>query len=925
MAANTIDLSAVTGSGWYSVKDTDKVTDKAPASDKIAAQYGNNIFMATAQNTHNVSDTGSGSWTINLSKMTQAGLVTLGGASDVYIGSDKGDSISVAAASVTIKGGAGADSILGTTSEAYVATGAGDDSISLSGNGIQVLAGDGNDIVSISGNDAKINTGASKDSIAGDSVVVGGTGAYVDATSASLAHISVNGADATVKGGKSSFISVVGGANAYIYGGTGDDTVTADSDYANINAGAGANSIVAAGRENVITTGTGKDTISVSGANDTITSGAENDVISLVGAEGALVNAGAGDDSVFVAGKGATITGGAGKDVVSVGSTGAVFSDYTYGTDHIILGNGVGSTNTTSLTLTSDGVASTSGADVQISATSNYYKAQLYAAGNSTVNSSYAWGSDTAATINLASEKNAFYVDAADNEVGDVVTGTKYDDTIVAGTKDTILGGVGSDSISVAADATDVVVTFQTNLTGDDSIVGATYGFDDTALTVQIDGTYTSATVYGSNALKLTGKKGTMTLEGLKATSAANNSADVRILQNGTVTNTQFIAAGQSASIDADAQYLYGVDTTAGITLSGSDTYAIDLSNNKAFADTRTYANIKRVDASASTGDVILVGNGESTLTGGQGNSTLWGFGAKGDLLTGGTGNDTFFYGNGNGRDTITGYSSGDTTDGSNTDTIVFLTEDLDLSKTRKDANGLVYTMGSGTTQKLTVKTTGAEDANTIYNWKAFGDDTTYHSKYGLTSADNSFTYDSSVSLYYGGTGTDTLTFSDTVNGTFWLGQNYDGVMLENVEVFDASMATGDIVLWGENGANSTVIGGQGNTTLFGGFNGSNDVLQGSAFSTGTTTFLFGTNDGKDTITASSATDKVVFYDIDESGLDYTKTKMVGTDLRVVLTDGSTLTVTGIADGVNTFTFNDGNSYTWDTTKTTNGFNPVNA
>jgi Ca2+-binding RTX toxin-like protein len=914
-----IDLKNATGAGFFSVDGTFKAsTETLPKDFKTAGTVGsNNSFTATSLvGSDGVTDTTSGGWTINLAASTVEGgiNVTIGGADDVLTGaSAKKNVVSLAASGLKFKGGSNADSIQGEGADAYLNLGEGNDSVMLKGNSAQVLAGAGDDLISIVGTDAKIYTGASSsDSEKGDSVIAAGASEYVDASNAEYAKISVTGANATIKGGsKGNFISV-SGAEANIYGGKGNDTLDVASDYAVINLGAGANSLVASGRENVITGGSGMDTVSVSGAADTITTGADADVVSIFGSD-AVVDLGAGADSVFVAEKNATITLGAGKDVVSIGSTGATITDYSYGEDHIILGEGKGTVAGTGVTLTSDGMISAEGADVKVAAKNNYYAAQLYAKDNGTGSANYAWGSDTAAVIDLSSQTGSFWVVGSDNEVADTIKGTKSNDSIMAGTGDIVYGGQGNDLVSVAADATNVTVALQTTLTGEDSIANASssMGFDDTDLTVLVDGTYTASFDGGNSALKLSGKKGS-----LQINDVTGDKADVRILQNGTVTNTEIIAASKSASLDADAAYIYGVNDTASIALGETDTaYTVDLSNNKAYGDTRTYKNIKKVDATSATGDVFLIGNGESTLVGGAGNSSLFGFGAKADSLVGGSGNDTFFYANGNGRDTISNYHSGDS-DGTNTDTIYFLTADLDLSKTRyTKEDGLTFTFGTGSTQKLTIQAdlTSSDAANVIYNWKVTGSDETYHSKYGVTGAENNFTYDSSVSLYYGSTGIDTLTLNDSDSGVFIANGEWDGVYLTNVEVIDASNTSGTVNLWGAEGKSSTLYGGSGTSTLFGGFNGGNDVMYGNSFAT--TTYFFGTGNGKDTIASSSSSDKVLLYDLDEGSIDYVKTQnqSSGSDLTIVLNDGSKLTVTDVASGVNTFEFSNGNTYSWNT------------
>ncbi len=69
-------------------------------------------------------------------------------------------------------------------------------------------------------------------------------------------------------------------------------------------------------------------------------------------------------------------------------------------------------------------------------------------------------------------------------------------------------------------------------------------------------------------------------------------------------------------------------------------------------------------------GDDVLIGyHGQDVLSGGEGNDALMGYdgndaligGAGDDRLSGGSGNDTFVFGQGDGRDTITDFSQGDT------------------------------------------------------------------------------------------------------------------------------------------------------------------------------------------------------------------------------------------------------------------------
>lgn len=98
--------------------------------------------------------------------------------------------------------------------------------------------------------------------------------------------------------------------------------------------------------------------------------------------------------------------------------------------------------------------------------------------------------------------------------------------------------------------------------------------------------------------------------------------------------------------------------------------------------------------------DTIYGGGGNDTIDGGKSNDVLFGEdgddtligGAGNDTLTGGDGSDTFVYANGDGKDIITDYTSGEDT--------IKITKGK-ISKTTYSGNNVVFTIGSGT---ITVK-----------------------------------------------------------------------------------------------------------------------------------------------------------------------------------------------------------------------------
>lgn len=918
-------LTKDVASGYLTVNGGGKLVSVVGSGFQKAAEISGTTFTASEYNTFSVYES-VGGWTIDLTS-SSIGAASVSGANDVVIGGESGDSISIAAANVTVTGGKGADSIVGTGANANidagedddiitltnsanvtVVGGAGNDKISISGASAYVEAGEGDDTVSIAGNSATVNAGEGADSI-----YVGGNSATISSGDGADT-ISVAGTDATVNAGAGNDFVSISGKNALVYGEDGDDSITVSDEAATVYGGAGNDSIVVVSKEATIDAGDGNDFVSVNGASNTITLGAGKDTISIgTAAKGATVDAGADADSIVVAGADATITLGDGKDTVSIGATGATLTDYSYTDDTLILGGSKGSSNPSKVKFTSSGVVSV--ADAKISATVNltdgYYKAKLSDNSTGDTTQSYAWATDSATTINLSSEKDAFYVVTNDNDEGDLVTGGTGNDSILVGSDDSVVGGKGDDSVSLATGATGVVYGM-TLKTGDDTVASgeSVLGFDDDDVTLYIDDATKIGATVGTAGLKVSLKGSSVTFN---TADSKGTSVGLKINNAGTVVNTQIFSG--TAEIMEDAKLVYGTEQKDQnkVSLTGSEDYTIDLGNSGLYGDTRTYANVNIIDASTSNGDNILVGaaSDSTTILAGKSSTSLAGSGSKGDSLVGGDGDDTFYYASGWGKDTISGY-------GAKGDDKLVLSGNI--TKMKKDANGLVMYFGDTTGQKLTVtNTTTTSDktgADMIYTWEDAGSSTTYTAKIGYTNTASTLTYTEDAKIYAGGKKADTVKVTGNDDAAIWLGHEYGGYTFKDIEAVDASATTGDVIIWGSE-SDDTLTAGKGSSTLFGGFGG-NDLLKGN--SSGETLFYFGKNGGKDTITGgSNSTDVVMLYDVSGSDINYTKTAEASTssDLNLVLNDGSTLTIKSVSSNVRTFQIADGSKWTWDTSKKT--------
>ncbi|MBR1647279.1 MAG: hypothetical protein IJ685_10960, partial [Selenomonadaceae bacterium] len=139
-----------------------------------------------------------------------------------------------------------------------------------------------------------------------------------------------------------------------------------------------------------------------------------------------------------------------------------------------------------------------------------------------------------------------------------------------------------------------------------------------------------------------------------------NGDDDYLMIENATDKNFRFNGlvanVNENVRYNAPANQFVGTGDNATLTVDDSAEIWMDNRHGK-FYD----GNIKTIDATNSTGEMILAGNDlDNTIIAGNGDASLWGGNTGNDLLIGGDGQNIFFYEFGNGNDTIQNLNDGD-------------------------------------------------------------------------------------------------------------------------------------------------------------------------------------------------------------------------------------------------------------------------
>ena len=312
---------------------------------------------------------------------------------------------------------------------------------------------------------------------------------------------------------------------------------------------------------------------------------------------------------------------------------------------------------------------------------------------------------------------------------------------------------------------------------------------------------------------------------------------------------------------------------------------------------TTSYRNVsaRAIDARNSTRQRTLVGNlVNNVIYAGAGGDSIWGGASTNDTFYGGASRDMFWYGTGDGNDCIRNFACG-----SNETSDIINFYDYGISTAYRD-NGTVHILlTSG--EELLMPTEYDADTEIQYSSNA---NSINRAKIGDRYAANTFTYDSDMNIFLGGSPSNTVKVVDSRRNMIWLNGDY-GQIFYDISCVDATESTGNNQIAGAKNSNIEIKGGAGNSSLWGGEGvHSNDTLIGGA---GNEKFFFGSYQGNDIIQGASDSDTVELYNITID--DITNTESSGKDMTVTFKNGDySLKMESYSENT-TFRFSDGSTW----------------
>ena len=334
----------------------------------------------------------------------------------------------------------------------------------------------------------------------------------------------------------------------------------------------------------------------------------------------------------------------------------------------------------------------------------------------------------------------------------------------------------------------------------------------------------------------------------------------------------------------------------------GTGDIVADLGNTGKYEGTARYSSVEQVIGGAGFNTLIGAADAKNTLYGGMGTSSLWGGGASDDVLVSGEGTEmgnytTYFYGTGDGKDTIKGFMTADTGKPETwKDKLVIYSGDVQFV----DKNATSIFIKFSDTDELTIQNAAAGLFNRPIAVNVRGHETFAK----VSGADEIVDYDKNATYYFAKTGG---TVRSAVDGAkiYFDGSHGDAYR----EFKDINAVAGDgVELAGDWTHNKITYSGAGTASLWGG--AGSDTLVGSSMAGSKNTYYYGIKDGEDIIENSHVGDKAMLYDVNLSDIRYVTVR--DGKMEVELMNGGTLTVKNFGENsVQDFTLANGDTWNY--------------
>ena len=715
--------------------------------------------------------------------------------------------------------------------------------------------------------------------------------------------------------------SIVARTDDTIYGGAGKDTIIAD-DAAKIDAGTGDDSI-SFGMNSSVVAGTGNDTI-VSQAPGSPTAPNGSGGSSIWGGRGDMDSLGRpvyawGTDvhghRVPVDPRMAGSTDVHGHNIFTGDDARVTIMDFKFGNDVIHFGKAFEASAVTAF-----GYGNST-----IVPTTDY---QIYTAGTDRIN--VAATISDAADIDMQNEEGKFVIFGNPNGTlkggfANTLIGGKHNDTIYVGQGDYVYGGLGNDTINLngynnwrdhvgltAEGGIDTISSFQQGWGEGNDVVWYNVPLkkeltDKNGKVTDVVTTNTDAVADLDDAnVRVVGDKTVLSQGKAKLILNGVTHGEILIEDGEGVHRTALLGEGYFNDSTRGGQIFIGrkeYSDTVSFEKNNHD-LVVDLGMTKRFKDKNAkYYSIEQVIGGSGNNTLVGAKNVRNTLDGGVGTSSIWGGGISADLMVSGTGSatdhyTTFFYGAGDGDDTIEGFRTTERTEAHFKRDILDI-HSGDVTSVRKVGTSIVLRM-TGAADRLTIRNAASGLFDQLIEVNVKGRKTAAK----VTGANEVVTYDPHAQYYFsnakaGGT---VRNFGD--NSRIYLdgrtGDVYRGIT--NIDV----SAGNRLELAGDASNNRIIYRGTGTASLYGGLG--NDTMTGSK--DGTNRFFFGRSDGNDIITNSTVNDKVMLYDVALE--EVVSAKETNGTMRIALKSGAHLAIQNFdAKSVHDFTLATGDTWVY--------------